>query len=317
MFLLPISVSYAKTTIIVSHTHVETHPEHVGMVAFKNFIESRAGDRFEVKIHPDSQLGSNEDVISKVKSGDVQMLLISSSALEYYNSIYGFFSIPYLFYSEALYEQFISDPEVIRYLGSNHKKDKFIPLVAFTAGTRNFYSKTPIKEVADLKDKKMRVQVGAINTRMVTAFGAEAIPMTFGEVLPALKNGIIDGAENNELALIDQEHGKVCRYYTYDKHQMSPDLVVGSEKFISSLSKKDLKLIDEGLKTAQQVEFNLWHKRVDEAKAQAKDMGVEFLDVNSHEFLEPILPLHEQLLENSPIFKPLYEKAVNNTPIFK
>lgn len=36
---------------------------------------------------------------------------------------------------------------------------------------------------------------------MVNAFGTAAAPMGFGEVYTAIQQGVIDGAENNELAL--------------------------------------------------------------------------------------------------------------------
>ena len=44
--------------------------------------------------------------------------------------------------------------------------------------------------------------------------------MGFGDVYTALQSKIIDGAENNELALTDNGHGDVCKYYSYDMHQM-------------------------------------------------------------------------------------------------
>ena len=90
---------------------------------------------------------------------------------------------------------------------------------------------------------------------MMEAFGAAATPMSFGEVYSALQQGVIDGAENNELALTDQKHGEVCKYFSYDGHQMCPDLIVASEKFLSKLSDEDRKLFEDAAKEAQKAEF--------------------------------------------------------------
>lgn len=47
----------------------------------------------------------------------------------------------------------------------------------------------------------MRVQQSPASIKMCNAFGAAASPMSFGEVYTAIQQGVIDGAENNELAL--------------------------------------------------------------------------------------------------------------------
>ncbi len=299
----------AKTTVRISHTQIETHPDHIGFVAFKNYIESKAGDKYDVKIFPNSSLGANEKVLELVKMNSVQLLSVSTANIESFNKKYAVFSVPFLFTSESTFEKFITDPEVIKELGSDAKKDGFRPLGAFTAGTRNFYSKTPIKTVDDLKGKKFRVQAGPTNVKMMEAFGAAATPMSFGEVYSALQQGVIDGAENNELALTDQKHGEVCKYFSYDGHQMCPDLIVASEKFLSKLSPEDLKLFEDAALEAQKAEFAAWHKRTAEAKEQAKGMGVEFIDVDANAFREKVLPLHKQLLEENPAMKDIYEKA--------
>ena len=235
----------------------------------------------------------------------VQFLSVSTANIESFNKKYAVFSVPFLFTSESNFEKFITDPEVLSELGSDAQKDGFRPLGAFTAGTRNFYSKTPINTVDDLKGKKFRVQAGPTNVKMMEAFGAAATPMSFGEVYSALQQGVIDGAENNELALTDQKHGEVCKYFSYDGHQMCPDLIVASEKFLSKLSDEDRKLFEDAAKE----EFEAWHKRIAEAKEQAKKMGVTFIDVDANAFREKVLPLHQQLLNENPAMKAMYDKA--------
>ena len=300
----------AATTVRISHTQIETHPDHIGFVAFKKFIEEKCGDKYDVQIYPNSQLGANEKVLELIQKGVLQILSVSTANIESFDPIYGVFSIPYLFTSESKYEKFITDPATLEALSVNSEANKFRALGAFTAGTRNFYSKTPIRSVADLQGKKFRVQAGPTNVKMMEAFGAAATPMSFGEVYSALQQGVIDGAENNELALTDQKHGEVCKYFSYDGHQMCPDLFVISEKFYTGLSPEDQAIFKEAAQVAQKAEFDAWHKRVDEAKEQAKAMGVEFIDVDANEFRDKVLPLHEELLKAQPAMQAIYDKAV-------
>ena len=48
----------------------------------------------------------------------------------------------------------------------------------------------------DLKGKKIRVLATPIETAMMATLGATGVPMTLGEVLPALQQGALDGSES-------------------------------------------------------------------------------------------------------------------------
>lgn len=301
--------SGGKQLVRMSHTQIESHPDHIGLEAFKKYVESKLGDKYEVTIYPNGTLGANEKVLELIKQGSVQYLVVSTANIESFDKLYSLFSIPYLFTSETAYEKFITDPKTLEALSVNSKANGFVPVAAFTAGVRNFYSKTPVRSVADLSGKKFRVQAGPTNVAMMQAFGAAATPMSFGEVYSALQQSVIDGAENNELALTDQKHGEVTKYYTYDMHQMCPDLLVASNAFIDKLSPEERKVFDEAAKEAEKAEFAAWHEAVDKAKKTAEGMGVEFITVDVNEFRNKVLPLHEQLLQATPELKPLYEAA--------
>lgn len=293
----------------MSHSQIETHPDHLGLVAFKNYVESKLGDKFEIQIFPNATLGANEKVLELIKQGSVQYLVVSTANIEAFDPLYSLFSIPYVFTSEPAYEKFITDPNTLKQLAVNSDKNGFYPVASLTAGTRNFYAKTPIRSVNDIAGKKFRVQAGPTNVAMMQAFGGAATPMSFGEVYSALQQSVIDGAENNELALTDQKHGEVCKYYTYDMHQMVPDLLVVSKKFYDGLSADEKKVFDEAAKEAEKAEFAAWHDSVEKAKKQATEMGVEFINVDVNEFRNKVLPIHQELLNKTPALKPLYEAA--------
>ena len=299
----------SKQIVRLSHSQIETHPDHIGAQAFKKVVESKLGDKFEVQIFPNATLGANEKVLELIKQGSVQYLVVSTANIESFDKLYSLFSIPYLFTSEEAYNKFISDPKVMEQLGVNSKTNGFTPVTAYTAGTRNFYSKTPIKSVADLQGKKFRVQAGPVNVAMMQAFGAAATPMSFGEVYSALQQSVIDGAENNELALTDQKHGEITKYYTYDLHQMCPDLLVASNAFLDKLTPEERKVFDEAAAASQKAEFDAWNAAIADAKKKATDMGVQFITVDVNEFRNKVLPLHEQILSETPALKPLYDAA--------
>ena len=125
-------------------------------------------------------------------------------------------------------------PSLVRRKGRIYRSD------LVDAGTRNFYTvNRPIESPADLKGLKIRVQQSPTNIEMMRLLGGSATPMGFGDVYTALQSNIIDGAENNEMALTDNGHGDVCKYYSYDMHQMVPDILIGNNAFIEGLSPEE------------------------------------------------------------------------------
>ena len=59
---------------------------------------------------------------------------------------------------------------------------------------------------------------------MIEAMGGTPVPMAAGETYASLQQGIVDGAENTELALTVDGHQDLVKSYTYTEHQYSPDL---------------------------------------------------------------------------------------------
>ena len=107
--------------------------------------------------------------------------------------------------------------------------------------------------------------------------GGSATPMGFGDVYTALQSQMLDGAENNELALTDNGHGDICKYYSYTMHQMIPDILIGNLDFMEGLSEEERAIFDEGFQILNQTQRDAWETAVEEAKEKAEnEQGVNF-----------------------------------------
>ena len=302
------SLTGGKRIIRVSHAQSETHPEHLGLLAFKEYVEEKLGDKYEVQIFPNELLGSAQKAIELTQTGAIDFVVAGTANLETFADVYEIFSMPYLFDSEEVYKSVMQDTEYMENVYASTDEAGFRVVTWYNAGTRNFYGKSPIRTPEDLKGKKIRVQQSPASVEMVKAFGAAAAPMGFGEVYTAIQQGVIDGAENNELALTNNKHGEVAKYYSYNKHQMVPDMLVANLKFLNSLSPEDYQVFKEAAALSTEVEMEGWDKSIEEAKKIATDeMGVEFIDVDVEAFKEKVLPLHESMLQENEKIRDLYD----------
>ena len=190
------SLTGGKRIIRISHAQSETHPEHLGLLAFKEYVEEKLGDKYEVQIFPNELLGSAQKAIELTQTGAIDFVVAGTANLETFADVYEIFSMPYLFDSEEVYKSVMQDTEYMENIYASTDEAGFRVVTWYNAGTRNFYGKSPIRTPEDLKGKKIRVQQSPASVEMVKAFGAAAAPMGFGEVYTAIQQGVIDGAEN-------------------------------------------------------------------------------------------------------------------------
>ena len=301
--------SDGRRIVRIGHNQATDHPTHVALLEFERYVESKLGDRYNVEVYPSELLGSQTDMVQLTQTGAIDFCVASNSILETFSDNYTLFNMPYLFASAESYHASMDDPDITGPIFDSTKKAGFEAVTWIDAGTRNFYTvSTPIESPADLKGLKIRVQQSPTNVEMMRLLGDSATPMGFGEVYTALQSKIIDGAENNEMALTSNGHGDVCKFYSYDMHQMIPDILIGNCAFLDGLSEEDRAVFEEGFDLVNQVERAEWIRAVETAKDKAEqDQGVQFLYPDTAAFQEICLPMHQTVLEQYPDLKPFYD----------
>ena len=298
-----------KRIIRIGHNQSTTHPTHIGLTAFAEYINEELGDKYQVEVYPSELLGSQNEMVQLTQTGAIDIVIASNAIMETFSSNYSIFNLPYLFSSAEAYHAAMEDPAVTDPIFLATEDAGFICVTWLDAGTRNFYTvDTPINSPEDLKGLKIRVQQSATNVKMMELLGGTATPMGFGDVYTALQSQIINGAENNELALTSNGHGDVCKYYSYDMHQMVPDLVLCNWAFLEGLSEEERAIFDEGFQIINTVQREAWDTAVEEAKEQAlNEQGVTFLYPDTAPFQEAVMPLHEEILAGAPELQPIYD----------
>ena len=148
------SVTSGKRIIRVSHAQSETHPEHIGLLAFKEYVEERLGDKYEVQIFPNEILGSAQKAIELTQTGAIDFVVAGTANLETFAGVYEIFSMPYLFDSEDVYKSVMQDTDYMEKVYESTDEAGFRVVTWYNAGVRNFYAKTPIHTPDDLKGKE-------------------------------------------------------------------------------------------------------------------------------------------------------------------
>lgn len=278
------------------------------MEKFKEVIEEKLGDKYEVQIYPNELLGGQTKAIELTQTGAIDFVVAGTPNLEIFADVYEVFSMPYLFTSEEAYFASMNDTDYMEKVYESTDDTGLRVMTWFNVGSRNFYAKKPINTPEDLKGLKMRVQQSPASVKMANAFGAAASPMSFGEVYTAIQQGVIDGAENNELALTENKHGEVAKYYSYTMHQIIPDVLIANLKFLNGLSDEEKEIFYDAAQQATDTEMEAWDTQVEQAKKIAQDdMGVEFIYPDINLFKDKVSNVQQEMLDANPNIKDLYD----------
>ena len=301
-------INGGKRIIRVALSQSETHPEYTGMEKFKEVVEEKLGDKYEVQIYPNELLGGQTKAIELTQTGAIDFVVAGTPNLEIFADVYEVFSMPYLFTSEEAYFASMNDTDYMEKVYESTDDTGLRVMTWFNVGSRNFYAKKPINTPDDLKGLKMRVQQSPASVKMANAFGAAASPMSFGEVYTAIQQGVIDGAENNELALTENKHGEVAKYYSYTMHQIIPDVLIANLKFLNGLSDEEKEIFYDAAQQATETEMEAGDTQVEQAKKIAQDdMGVEFIYPDINLFKDKVSNVQQEMLDANPDIQDLYD----------
>ena len=74
----------------------ETHPQYLGLLAFKETVEAELGDKYEVQIFPNEILGATQKAVELTQTGAIDFVVAGTANLETFADVYEIFSMPYL-----------------------------------------------------------------------------------------------------------------------------------------------------------------------------------------------------------------------------
>ena len=176
-----------------------------------------------------------------------------------FNKPLGVFALPYIFDNDEHMWKFLQGEYGEKML-AGLESSKLRGLAYYGGGSRNFYTKKPVKSVEDLKGLKLRVVQSKVNVDLVTTLGASPTPMPYGEVYSGLQTGVIDGAENNPPSYLTANHYQAANYFVLDAHQRVPEMIVINKTIWGKLSDEDKNIVKQAALDSVTTQRELWNK---------------------------------------------------------
>ncbi len=229
-------------------------PQGIYATAFKKFIEDNS--RHTIKIYPVGSLGEETDMMEQTKAGIIQFLGQSTGYMGGTIPEMDLFTLPYVMPTDtAQLDYFFKHSKAINeMLPPIFNKHGLELLSIFPEGEMAVTTFEPFHSPADLKGKKMRVMPGSpILVETYKAFGASPVPMTWGDLIGALKTNMVDGQENPTVWIEAYDLDNLTKVLTYTGHGHFNASASANKKFFDKLGSRDKKLVRAAAEHAHHV----------------------------------------------------------------
>ncbi|KAF1046185.1 TRAP transporter substrate-binding protein [Xylophilus sp.] len=244
----------AQGTQIVLKYGTAFPADHPGAVRIKeaaDAIKKESGGKVDLQVYPNSQLGSEPDMVSQTRAGAMDLMSTAGTNLQTLVPVAGINGVAFAFKDYAAVWAAM-DGELGGHVRAALAK---VGLQAYDKvldnGYRNITSAgKAIATPADLKGFKIRVPGIPMWLSMFKALGAAPTSIPFGELYTALQTKVVDGQEN-PLALIQSAKlYEVQKYCSLTAHTWDGHFIFGNAKKLRALPKEVQDLLATHLQAA-------------------------------------------------------------------
>ena len=273
-FVFTASAFAAGATVLkAGHSATNKEPYQLGLEAFGKKLKEMTNGKFEVKVFPSCQLGSEKEMTEGLFLGNVDVATSATTMVTNFIPEFIVYDLPFLFNSDEHFYK-ASDGAPGKFFVDACAKKGIRLLAIYDAGVRHIASKKPVNSMKDLKGMKIRTMQSQIHIDAFNGFGAKATPMAFSEQFSALEQGVIDGVEASNTSCYNQQFYRPAPNWALVSWYRCVTAMMMSEKKFQSYPKDVQKAILEAAAYSAKVEREAYAKSESASLAAMKKAGV-------------------------------------------
>jgi TRAP-type transport system periplasmic protein len=175
----------------------DDHAFTKALVRFQELVQKYSGKKIDFVLHKNSELGLEKDYFAYMNQGiSVDYGIVSPAHMSTFSKAAPFIDAPFLFRDVAHWNKVI-DADTLKPIADEVAAKGDVMLIGFAGGgTRNIFANKPVRNMAEMKGLKVRVQGAPIWSRTFTAVGMAPTVIAYDEIYNAIQNGVISAGEN-------------------------------------------------------------------------------------------------------------------------
>jgi TRAP-type C4-dicarboxylate transport system substrate-binding protein len=287
--------------------------QHEWLKRFAAAVEKDSGGRIKGEIYPASQLGTIPRMIEGTQLGSIQIWVGPPEFLVGVDQRFELLSVPGLFQNEQHALKTVADPEFAKAFLALGANKGLIGGAMFFTGPTAFDMRAPLRNIAELKGKKIRVLASPFQTEQITRLGGTGVPLSLGDVLPALQQGTLDGAFGALPVFSALQYQDTAKYMTETGQSYIFSMSVLSKRWFDALP-ADLQAIVMSTNRQAAAEAIPWSLDflVEQRKAWAAKGGevIALPAADKTELMAKLGSVGDDIVKTKPDLKPLWDQMV-------
>lgn len=217
-------VRAAPVTYKLGHDNPVDHPVNIRAVEAADKIAKESNGQLIVKVFPNNQLGDDTQMLSQLRTGALEFLLLGDNILANVVPSANLAALPFAFngYQDVWTTL---DGDLGRYIHDQITKHTGLHVFdkGWDVGFRNvFTSNRAVHTAADMAGLKLRVPQAPVQLAFFRALGSSPTPVNNSELYTALQTHLVDGAEQPLISIETARYFEISRYVIMTLHQPTP-----------------------------------------------------------------------------------------------
>src|SRR5437868_13794163 len=206
-FIIAIALPAAAQQAITLHGASQFSDDHAftkALVKFEELVKQYYGKPITFVLHKNSELGLEKDYFAYMNQGTaVDYAIVSPAHMSTFSKAAPFIDAPFIFRDLDHWNK-VLDADLLKPIADEIYQKADVMLIGYAGGgTRNIFVNHPVRNLAEMKNLKVRVQGAPIWSRTFSAVGMSPTVIAYNEVYNAIQNGVIAAGEN-EAAGVEQ-----------------------------------------------------------------------------------------------------------------
>ena len=192
---------------VTLHGAVQFNDDHAfnkALLRFEQLVKQYYGKPVNFVLHRNSELGLEKDYFAYMNQGiSVDYGIVSPAHMSTFSKAAPFIDAPFLFRDLDHWNK-VLDADLLKPISDEIAQKADVMLIGYAGGgVRNIFVNRPVRNLAEMKGLKVRVQGAPIWSRTFQAAGMAPTVIAYNEVYNAIQNGVIQAGEN-EAAGVEQ-----------------------------------------------------------------------------------------------------------------
>jgi len=282
-----------KLVLKLSHVFSPAEQLTKSMDSVAERIMERTNGAIEIQTFPQAQLPAYKEGVEQVVRGANFISVEDPSFIGDYVPDFKALYAPMLYRSFDEYVELTQRKLVEDMKAKAEEQGIKILALDYIYGFRNLITSKVIKTPEDLKGMKIRTPGSKSYIDTLTAMGANATPLPWGETLSAVQQGVVDGLEGSEFTNLGTKvYEGPTKNVATTRHILGTCGVYISTKVWNDMPEEYRTIVEEEFTKGAEEMVNLLKSQHGDVVKELESYGVAFNEVDGDAFREALAPLY-------------------------